>query len=502
MRFLLRKGVRCAAPRFTLPVVGLALLSLFASAANAVDLAPCELSANEGRNEVAARCGVVSVPLDYERPDGERIDLAVAVVDALADDPAPEPLVVVAGGPGQAATDFFALSEAAFRRILRYRGVLLVDQRGTGDSAALHCEGLEDSSLGDGETDVESLAALAIDCLRTLEHDPRFFTTSVAVRDLDLVRAALGYERLTLYGISYGTRVVQHYARRFPEHVRSMVLDGVVPPTVSLGPDAALDSQAALDAVFQRCQDDAPCAEAFPNLREQFRAALERLREQPTTVAFAHPRTGEEVDMAIDHLTLAGVVRLLVYSPITASLLPPLIEAVHASDYAKLAAQAYTASEAVRGIATGLNYAVLCTEDHPFWGDVDFAAQRATYMGDTLVELSARVCEVWPAGPIDDDFKSPLTSAAPTLLLSGELDPITPPRYADLAAADLGNVLHVVGRGQGHGMVMVPCMRRIIAEFVEVADDASNVNALDLDLSCLERLRPFPLFASPLGPGP
>ena len=159
-------------------------------------------------------------------------------------------------------------------------------------------------------------------------------------------------------------------------------------------------------------------------------------------------------------------------------------------------------SEAVRGIATGLNYAVLCTEDRPFWGDVDFAAQRATYMGDTLVELSARVCEAWPAGPIDDDFKSPLESAAPTLLLSGELDPITPPRYADIAAADFGNVLHVVGRGQGHGMVMVPCMRRIIAEFVEVADDASNVDALDIDLSCLERLRPFPLFASPLGPGP
>ena len=480
--------------------LGLASVLLAAPFAAAVELAPCFLTANEGRSEAAAQCGVVAVPLNPRNPEGERIDLRVAVVDALTEEPAPDPLLVIAGGPGQAATDFFAVAERAFKRILRYRSVVLVDQRGTGESAPLHCPSLEEMDL-DGESSPQALAAKAIDCLDALDHDPRFFSTSVAVGDLDLVRAALGYETLNLYGISYGTRVAQHYLRRFPERVRSVVLDGVVPTTVSLGPELALDSQAALDRVFERCLADDACSTAFPNLREQLGAALARLREQPAKATFAHPRTGEHTEVTVDHLTMAGVVRLLVYSPMTASLLPPLIEAVHDGDYAKLAAQAYVVGEAVRELATGLNYAILCTEDQPFWGEIDLAAQRATYMGTTIVETTRRVCETWPAGQIDADFKAPLASAQPVLLLSGELDPITPPRYAEMASAHFDNALSLVGAGQGHGMMMVPCMHGIVADFVELAPTSPG-DAAAIDVSCLERLRPFPLFVSPLGPGP
>ena len=509
--------------RCVLRALCLALVLLAAHLAAAVELAQCFLSANEGRSQAVAQCGVVAVPLNPQTPDGERIELHIAVVEALAEDPAPDPLVVIAGGPGQAATDFFALTERAFRRILRYRSVVLVDQRGTGESAPLNCPSLEEMepSAGEregpaprkeepaagvregelgGESSPEALAAKAIDCLHELKHDPRFFTTSVAVGDLDVVRAALGYETLNLYGISYGTRVAQHYLRRFPERVRSVVLDGVLPTTVSLGPDLALDSQAALDQVFERCHADDACAAAFPNLREQLGTVLARLREQPAQTTFAHPRTGERTEADVDHLTMAGVVRLLVYSPITASLLPPLIEAVHDGDYAKLAAQAYAVNETMRDIAVGLNYAVLCTEDHPFWGAIDDAAQRATYMGATLVETTRLVCDTWPAGEIDADFKAPLASETPVLLLSGELDPITPPRYAETAAAQFPNALNLVGAGQGHGMMMVPCMQGIVGDFLELAPSASDVAAIDL--SCLERLRPFPLFVSPLGPGP
>ena len=530
--------------RCVLRALCLAPVLLAAHLAAAVELAQCFLSANEGRSQAVAQCGVVAVPLNPQDPDGERIELRIAVVEALAEDPAPDPLFVIAGGPGQAATDFFALTERAFRRILRYRSVVLVDQRGTGESAPLNCPSLEEMepsagvregeplaskepSSGEreglaprkkepsagvreglaprkkeagGESSPQALAAKAIDCLHELKHDPRFFTTSVAVGDLDIVRAALGYETLNLYGISYGTRVAQHYLRRFPERVRSVVLDGVLPTTVSLGPDLALDSQAALDRVFERCQADDACSAAFPNLREQLGAVLARLREQPAQTTFAHPRTGERTEADVDHLTMAGVVRLLVYSPITASLLPPLIEAVHDGDYAKLAAQAYAVNETMRDLAVGLNYAVLCTEDHPFWGEIDDAAQRATYMGATLVETTRLVCDTWPAGAIDADFKAPLASETPVLLLSGELDPITPPRYAETAAAQFPNALNLVGAGQGHGMMMVPCMQGIVGDFLELAPSASDVAAIDL--SCLERLRPFPLFVSPLGPGP
>ena len=463
----------------------------------ALELETCRITANEGRAEVKALCGTLAVPLDPSAPEGERIELFVAVVPALAEEPAPDPFVVIAGGPGDASTRFFVQSQAAFTRILRQRDVLLVDQRGSGKSAPLHCANLAELGLGDGAgSDVDELVRLTLDCAKTLQHDPRFFTTSVAVQDLDLVREALGYQQLNLYGISYGTRVAQHYLRRFPEHVRSAVLDGVLPPTLALGPEVTLDSQAALDALFSRCREDAACHAAYPELAAHFNAVYERLRQESIEVTFDDPRSGESTTARIDHMVMAGVIRQLLYSPLSATLLPPLVEAAYRGDYRKLAAQAQVVVAAVQELAIGLNYAVLCAEDEPFWSDVDLAAQAATYLGSTFIEAAQGVCSGWPRGVMDDDLKQAVASDVPVLLLSGELDPITPPRYATLAAERLGNALALVGAGQGHGMLAVACVQRLMADFVDSADTQA------LDSSCLERVRPFPLFSSPMGPGP
>ena len=472
------------------------VLSMLGSAAGQ-ELRSCHLTADEGRREVDALCTSVAVPLDPQAPDGDRIELFVAVVEALAEEPLADPLTVLAGGPGDAATRFFAMNEAAFSRILRSRDVLLVDQRGTGASAPLHCEKLEQANLLDQVgANVDELAELTLDCLRTVAHDPRFFTTSLAVADLDRMREALGYERLNLYGISYGTRVAQHYLRRYPQRVRSVVLDGVLPASVALGPDIALDSQAALEGVFDRCAAEPSCRAAHPQLRQRFKATFERLRAAPAVVSFNHPRSGAALDLTVDHTVLAGVVRLLLYSPQTASLLPPLIEAAQRGDYRQWAAQAVLISEALGELAMGLNYAVMCTEDVPFWPPLDRAAQARTFMGATLLEVAERVCRAWPAGALDEDFKQPLVSDAPVLLLSGERDPITPPRYAERVAQTLPNAVSVVASGQGHGMLMVPCLQRVMADFVETADPTA------LDLRCVERIRPLPLFTSALGPAP
>lgn len=466
-----------------------------------LELAPCELAAAEGRIEVAAQCGALSVPVDWDASAGGRLDLAVAVVSSLAKQPLPDPLVVVAGGPGQAATEFFATSRGAFRQILSERDVLLVDQRGTGTSAPLNCAGVE--ALGPGgpaANDEADWIAAWIDavagCVDELPHDPRFFTTSVAVRDLDAVRAALGYERLNIYGVSYGTRVAQHYLRRYPSRVRTLILDGAVPPTLALGLEVAPASQAALDSLLERCQAEAACQAAFPELASQFAALLERLDAAPAEATFDHPRTGEATTAPLNRYALAGVTRFMIYSPRTAALWPPAIAAAHAGDYAALAALATLIPESIGTLATGLNYVVLCTEDVPHWGEVDWAQQAASYMGTAFAEVLEGVCRRRPAGVMDDDFKEPLASDAPVLLLSGELDPVTPPRYAELAAAGLGDAVHVVGRGQGHGMVLLPCMQRIMADFV--ADGATG----GLDLACVERIEAAPLFASKLGPGP
>ena len=470
-----------------------ALLAAVASG-QPIALTPCDLTANQGRQEVDAQCGTLSVPLDRSDPEGETIDLFVAVVEALTEKPAPDPLVVIAGGPGEAATRFFVAAEAAFSRILRGRDVVLVDQRGTGQSAPLHCDDGADGLFLSGDT--AALIDAGVACLGSLDHDPRFFTTSTAVADLEEVRIALGYDEVNLYGISYGTRVAQHYLRRFHARTRSVILDGVVPPGLALGPDVALRSQAALDALFERCQADANCSEEFPDLRRSFETVLERLRGASVELSFEHPRTGETVDVVVDRMLVASVVRLLVYSPQTVSLLPVLIDAAHAGDYRGFATQALLVSEAMEELSVGLNYAVVCTEDMPYAHPLDLEAQADTYLGTAFVEITAAVCEQWPRGVMDDDLRDRLASDKPVLMLSGELDPITPPAYADQAALGLANAVKVVGRGQGHGMLMVGCVPRLMAEFVEAAEPGS------LDLDCVGRIRPFPLFTSRMGPAP
>ena len=460
-----------------------------------IDLSPCKLSAADGRQEEGAQCGTLEVPLNPNDPGGETIELFVAVVEALAEQPSPDPLVVIAGGPGEAATRFYATAARAFSHIVRDRDIVLVDQRGTGRSAPLRCDhGQDDPFLT--SVGVAEVIDASVQCLEGLDHDPRFFTTSVAVRDLERVRRALGYEKLNLYGVSYGTRVAQHYLRRFPERTRRIILDGVVPPDVALGPEVALASQAALDALFERCETDEGCRGAFPDLARRFDAVLGRLRQAPVETVVNHPRTGEAVDVVVDHWMLIGVVRLLVYHPQTASLLPVVIDAVDRGDYRVVAAQAFVVTEGLVDLAVGLNNAVVCTEDFPFVRNMDLEAQAATYMGTAFMEIVVGTCEHWPKGMLDDDLREPLLSDVPALILSGELDPITPPRYASKVATGLANAVEVVGRGQGHGMLMVGCTQRLMAEFLDI----DEVKALDL--ACVDRMRPFPLFISRMGPGP
>lgn len=473
------------------------LVAFAAMPAPAIELAQCMLEANGGRQELSAQCGELSVALDPAQPDGEGIGLRVAVVPALAEDSLPDPLVILAGGPGDAATRFYVSVAGAFASVARRRDIVLVDQRGTGESAPLHCPGLDAEGFDWGVGDsVDETVRLTLECLDDLDHDPRFFTTSVAVGDLEQVREALGYEELNIYGVSYGTRVAQHYLRRHPDRVRSLVLDGLVPASVALGPDTASESQIALDAVWARCEADASCNVAFPDIRRRFDSVLERLGEAPVEVTVADPSSGEPTPLTLSRTIAAGVVRLLVYSPQSAAMLPVLFDDAFEGRYERLAAQALMLAAGIGEMAYGLNFAVVCTEDVPFWGELDIEAQRNTYMGTMFVEALAKVCERWPAGVMDEGFKTAVESDAPVFILTGEKDPITPARYVALATPGLANHVEVVGPGQGHGMLGTGCVPNLMAEFIDTPEPA------ELDISCVERITPFPPFISPLGPAP
>jgi pimeloyl-ACP methyl ester carboxylesterase len=373
-----------------------------------------------------------------------------------------------------------------------------VDQRGTGGSNRLDCD-IPDEALVTGELSPAELRALASDCLMNLSGRPQYYTTSIAVRDLDAVRAALGYDRVNLFGGSYGTRVAQHYARRYPARTRTIVLDAVVPPALALVPQIAIESDRALGRVFERCAADPDCNGRFPALAAQFATLNARLRRGPITTRFTDPATGTAGNIQVTRAHLVTMARMLNYSARTASLLPLVIhEAATNGNYVPLAAQAEMLGEGLeRMIAMGMHHSVVCAEDAPlFTGATDRAVLERTYIGPIMLDGMTAICEVWPRGPVDEDFHEPLASSVPALLLSGEFDPATPAQYGAAAAQGFERHLHLVVPGQGHGQMRLPCVQRLLRRFVEEGRPD------DLDTACVDMIRPAPFFLSFSGPAP
>ncbi|MBT8088455.1 MAG: alpha/beta hydrolase [Gammaproteobacteria bacterium] len=482
---------------FLLWLLALPFAASASPATGSLELTPCRITAGPSYPSIKARCGTLLRPLDPGDSASSLIPLRVAVVPALNLNPLPDPVVPLAGGPGQGAVQFYSAYAPAFEELRRDRDILLVDQRGTGDSSRLDCPFDED--LVEGNYSIEVTREAAETCLQQLPHDPRFFTTSVAVKDLEAVRAALGYPTLNLYGISYGTRVAQHFARRYPGVTRSVVLDGVVPPQISLGPEIATESQRALNTIFARCAADEGCNARFPGLPDSFDFLVTTLRESAVTVAAPHPNTGRIEELSFGSNELSAAVRLLAYHSNTVALLPLLVHEAVAGNLVPLASQyQLTALSFADTLALGMHNAIMCSEDVPFYDNtlIDYDGLLASYMGVIQLEAIRAICSVWPAGPVDDEFKVPLATTLPVLLLSGDADPITPPRYAELAAVDLQNALHLVGRDQGHGQLAVGCMPRLIADFVDAADPSA------VDAECLERSFVMPFFVDFSGPLP
>lgn len=460
-------------------------------------LKPCELQDSAGRGRVPAECGRLRVPENPDDPRGRRIELFVARVPALRPDPAADAVTLVNGGPGGSSVSLYVELEAAFADLRRNRDIVLVDQRGTGRSAPLDCPSLEEATY---EFDLDAIRHDTRACLETLERDPRLYTTSLAVTDLETVRRALGYRQWNLYGVSYGTRVVQHYLARFPDAVRTMVIDGVVPRDLTLGPDVALRAQQTLDAVLERCAQSASCAAAFPDLRRRLETLSEDLKGQPVAIRIPDPTTGRITSVTLHYAQLAMSLRMLSYAPETAALIPLIIhEAAVRANFLPLAAQALRIEQGLTAsISFGMHNSVVCTEDVPFYHDVDalWPALEGTYLGANQVRALQAICEIWPAGVLHPSLRQSARATRPVLLLSGEFDPITPPAYAQRAAADYPNSLHLVARGQGHGVVARGCIPALVADFIDTATIES------LETSCLDRLQADAFFVDLLGPPP
>ena len=456
----------------------------------------------------AARCGTLQRPLDAARPEGPHIGLHFAVLPAQARHAAADPVLFFAGGPGQSAIDLAGLLAARHARLNLQRDLVFIDQRGTGRSAPLVCEDDRPRAallpLASRVSPAQRLARLAA-CRQTLQALPygdlRFFSTEIASADVEAVRQHLGAAQVNAIGASYGTRAALDYLRQFPGRVRRLVLDGVVPPDMRLATAVARDNQAALDALFSACRADVGCAGRHPDLTAQWQRLLASM---PAQVQLPHPVSGQLETMTLDADGLRALVRGPLYSPALAAGLPAALVEAAAGRFAPLAALASAlggASHAV--LASGMHYAVVCAED---LGDsappVDPADRAAlddpvNSFGHSFRRGYLQACADWPRARISAGFYSVRASLVPVWLLSGGLDPVTPPRHGQRVAQALGAAAaHWVVPQGGHGVLGLPCLREAMHRFIE-AEDAQALAAAPPSADCLSALPRPPAFVPP-----
>nr|WP_275401422.1 alpha/beta hydrolase [Wenzhouxiangella limi] len=403
----------------------------------------------------------------------------------------------MAGGPGQSARDILPIMRHALREINAQRDLIFLDQRGTGGSNALECE-MEEQDEAWLDANYDQMAEQLDRCRAGWDADLRFYTTSDAARDLESLRAHYGFEQVNLIGGSYGTRLAQVYLRAYPDRVRSVILDGVVPTRLHLGAEHGLMLDRALGKLFAACTGEPQCRDTFPELDDAFADLKARFpdTDDGPDILVTHPRRGQAIDLQFTRATLAAALRFLAYSPQTQMMIPYLVhEAAATGDPTRLASQALIVTDQMADmIAIGLNFAVGCSEDWPGWPDVP--GQEDTLLGNSMKEVYDQVCADWPRGELPPDFHQPFDADAPVLILSGELDPVTPPAYGDEAEAQFSKSLHLVARGRGHIVITQDCVGQIASRFIADAD----FDALDTD--CLDRLGPEPFFIDLLGPAP
>jgi pimeloyl-ACP methyl ester carboxylesterase len=439
-------------------------------------------------------CGTYDVPAGAM--DETSMELAVTVIPARPDRRSEDAVLILAGGPGQGARDVVGMVGRLLSETGHRRDLVFVDQRGTGESMPLDCPDPP------AEVSVEAHRAWAAQCLEKLDFAsgrfaPDDFSTLRTIEDLESLRLASGYRQWNLFGGSYGTRVGQLYMREHPDAIRSAVLDAVAPIGMIVGATMGADAQPLLDGLFERCEAQAGCRAAFPELETRFNALLESLSNEPVMVQFDHPSTGQPMDRELNRDSLVTLLRGLLYTPAMHRTLPSLLHQAAGGDSRPLMALGeYFGERYGEQMAFGLTATVLCSEDIGRHGRAAVpAAEFESFVGSAQIDYWFTVCEDWPRYAVPEDFDTPLASDIPTLLVSGELDPVTPPRYGETVLAGLDNARHLVVPGGGHTVAFAggSCMRSILNDFF----DDPRPQALDTE--CLARQQAAPLFTHMTG---
>ncbi|MEM7081491.1 MAG: alpha/beta hydrolase [Pseudomonadota bacterium] len=434
--------------------------------------------------ESRARCTTVAVPEDWQDPSGKHISLHVAVVPPSGGQAVKEPLYLLAGGPGQAATSLGRYVAVGLERARRGREVVLVDQRGTGGSTPFGCRfetGMDVTIKGD---------QFARDCLAGTDNQSEHYHSDAFMQDLNAVRERLGHTRINLVGGSYGTRAALLYLRKYPSQVNALVLDAVAAPETAFFERFLVNASRAIDNLMVDCAADEDCARAFPDLADKLAQTLASLERE--SVILERPN---ELEVTPD--VFLNAMRNALYTPLNTAQLPLVIDAAANGDFGPWRAIAGSMNGAFTEMSVGTLLSVLCGEEIASTSAEAIAALSGDgVFSNVSMAFWFDACRVWPHRVADTAYRDPVVSDVPALILSGELDPVTPPAFGEVAASRLPNSRHLVAPHGGHTIGSYGCIPTLVADFL----DSLDVNAIDEE--CLMRFARDPYTLSAYGPHP
>lgn len=435
-----------------------------------------------------AGCGKYEVYEDRAAKAGRKITLNILVLPAVSP-PAPDPVFVLAGGPGMGAVSLAKGGGDYLIKLRRERELVFVDQRGTGESNPLNCnqaankdemrtyftEGVNTGNVRDCRDQLEKSANLTL------------YTSQIAMDDLDEVRDALGYEKINLLGGSYGTFAAFVYLRQHPDRVRAAILEGVSPVEAKILLPFAKGVEHSLERMFGDCSADKECNEAFPKLRAEFKELTAKIEKQPAVFESTNLINGKREQITLSRNMFSEQIRTMLYIPIYWRWLPLLIHEANKDNLGPFASIAHANVRGLLGqLAGGMSLSVVCAEDVPFITEDEIKRDTAgTFYGDYRVRASIKACEQWPRGKVATTFSEPVKSDAPILMITGDLDPVAPPWLATGAARFLPNSRQISIRNTGH-YFRFECVEELFVEFL------SKASAKGLDASCANNIERLP----------
>lgn len=448
-------------------------------------------------------CGWLTVPAQHSNPAGATIQLGVVVLGANGDAPAADPLVMAQGGPGGSTINSYAalMQNSPLRRD---RDIVLFDQRGTAHTRpALECEELNqltldtaEQNLSDDERERLTMQAAQVcrDRLTKAGADLSAFDSVENAADVNALREALGYDRINFYGVSYGTLLGQHLMRDFPQALRSVILDAVVPTEGSFVVESGQSENRALTQLFGACEADAKCNAAYPNLEQRYFEAVDRLNAQPARVMMQDLQSGKHYNTFLDGDGLQSLVFQSLYATDMLRFLPYVMAKAIAGDLRPIG-NIGSLFVFDRSLATGMYFSVMCAEDSGLLNEpLDDAGVRPEVARRNARGQRdfAQLCNLWNVQSLPGAINEAVESDVPVLLLSGNFDPITPPANAERVAATLPHSFSFTFPNTGHGALnSEKCAEQIANAFL-------NDPSQRPDATCIDALKP-PAFIVPSG---